>query len=111
MHVRSYLPFLVMIISVPTELNCFHKEAFSRSILTSSFWGLAPGSLETAFGASILGGRALAATSQAEGSIGTCAGASRSKKLKRYENDEKRVRYSSWVQMFLSSITGAVFEA
>lgn len=80
----SYLPFFVMIISVPTELNCFHSDAFSSSIFTSSFWVLAAaGSLGAGGGASSLGGRALAATSQAEGNNGMWAEASRSEiKLK-----------------------------
>lgn len=64
MHDFSHLPFFVMIISVPTELNCFHKDAFSSSILTSSFCVLVGGS-RTGGGASILEG-----TSQAGGNSG-----------------------------------------
>lgn len=66
----TYLPFFVMIISVPTELNCFHREEFSSSIFTSSFGGAAPvaaGSLGTGGRGSSLGGGALAGTSQAAG--------------------------------------------
>lgn len=74
----SHLPFFVMIISVTTELNCFHKEAFSSSILTSSFGVLVAGSLGTGGGASSLGVRALAATSQVGGNNGMWAGACRS---------------------------------
>lgn len=67
-----------MIISVPTELNCFHKDAFSSSIFTSSFGALVAGSLGTGGGASNLGGSALAATSQVGGYNGMWAGACRS---------------------------------
>lgn len=74
----SHLPFFVMIISVPTELNCFHKDAFSSSIFTSSFGVLVVGSLGTGGGASSLGGRALAAASQAGGNNGMWAEACRS---------------------------------
>lgn len=74
----SHLPFFVMIISVPTELNCFHKDAFSSSIVTSSFGVLVVGSLGTGGGASSLWGTALAATSQAGGNNGMWAGACRS---------------------------------
>lgn len=78
--ISSHLPFFVMIISVPTELNCFHKEAFSSSILTSSFEVLGAGSLGTGGGASSPGGRAVADTSQAAGYSGTWAAACRSAK-------------------------------
>ena len=68
-----------MIISVPTVLNCFHRDAFSSSILTSSFGVLAAGSLGTGGGARSLWGRALVATSQAGGGyIGMWAGPCRS---------------------------------
>lgn len=57
----SYLPFFVMIISVPTEVNCFHKDEFSSSIFTSSV--LAAGSFKTGGGANNLCVRGLAAAS------------------------------------------------
>lgn len=76
--ISAHLPFFVMIISVPTELNCFHKDAFSSSIFTSSFGVLVAGSLGTGGGASSLGGRALAAASQVGGYSGMWAGAWRS---------------------------------
>lgn len=86
-----HLPFFVMIISVPTELNCFHKEEFSSSILMSSFGALAAGSLGIGAGASSRGGKALAGTSQALGYSGRWAGACRSvgarkRRMKMLEN-------------------------
>lgn len=85
----SHLPFFVMIISVPTELNCFHREEFSSSIFTSSLWGLEAGSQGTEGGASILG-----AMSQVGGNSGMWAGASlsvwMSKSSKLNINDENR---------------------
>lgn len=75
----SYLPFFVIIISVPTELNCFHKEAFSSSTTTtSSLRVLAAASLETEEGAASLDGRFLLNTSSVGGYSGTGAGACRS---------------------------------
>lgn len=65
----THLPFLVIIISVPTELNCFHKCAFSSSTLTSLVGDLAAGLLGMAGGGSSLWGRALAAMSEAEGNV------------------------------------------
>lgn len=83
----SYLPFLVIIISVPTELNCFHKEAFSSSTFTSSFGVLAPASLEMEEGATSPDGRALLSTSSVGGNSGTGAGACRSGCKDPQEND------------------------
>lgn len=74
----SHLPFFVMIISVPTELNCFHKDAFSSSIFTSPFVVLAAASLQMEEGATSLEGKALVDISQAGGNSGTGAGACRS---------------------------------
>ena len=74
-----------MIISVPTELNCFHRDEFSSSILTSSFGVLVAGSLGIVGGASSLGGRALAAMSQAEGNSDMWAGASRSEEMQKLQ--------------------------
>lgn len=70
-----------MIISVPTELNCFHREEFSNSICTSPFGVTAPvaaDSLGIGRGGSSLGGGALAGTSQAEGKSGKWLEACRS---------------------------------
>lgn len=71
----SHLPFFVIIISVPTELNCFHKDTFSSSILTSSFGVLAAASLQMEEGATSLEGRAVADTSHGGGYNGTGPGA------------------------------------
>lgn len=74
----SYLPFFVIIISVPTELNCFHKEAFSSSTCTSSFGMPAAASLDMEEGAASLDGRVLLNTSLVGGDSGTGAGACQS---------------------------------
>lgn len=74
----SYRPFFVIIISVPTELNCFHKEAFSSSTSTLVFGVLAAASLEMEEGATSLDGRALLNTSSVGGYSGTGAVACRS---------------------------------
>lgn len=108
--VISHLPFFVMIISVPTELNCFHKDEFSSSIFTSSFGVVVAASLETGAGgggASSLGGRALAAASHAGGNSGICTGASRSvgknksKKKKLYLTGESEANMESYFNCIL----------
>lgn len=73
----QYLPFLVMIISVPTVLNCFHRDTFSSSIfiMSSDFPKL---SLFARGGGSRRGGRLRAAMSHVVGYRGTWAGGSRS---------------------------------
>lgn len=86
-RLSSYLPFFVIIISVPTELNCFHKEAFSSSTSTSSFGMLAAASLEMEEGATSLDGRALLNSSSVGGYSGTGAGACRSGCKDPQEND------------------------
>lgn len=90
-----HLPFFVMIISVPTELNCFHNDAFSSSILTSAFWVLAAASLETGEGATNLEGKALVDTSQVVGYSGTGAGACRSV----YKDPRKVVQTSNQLHL------------
>lgn len=74
----SYLPFFVIIISVPTELNCFHKEAFSSSTTTSSFGLMAAASVDMEEGANSLDGRTLLSTSSVGGYCIAGAEASRS---------------------------------
>ena len=68
-----HLPFLVMIISVPTALNCFHSDAFSSSIFTCSLPAVSVG---TGGGARALGGGALAAMLQEVGNRPCGGGAS-----------------------------------
>lgn len=73
----AHLPFLVTIISVPTVLNCFHRDAFSSSILTLSC-GVPGVSAVAGGGCSSRAGSPRAAMSHVVGYIGTCAAGSRS---------------------------------
>lgn len=67
-----------MIISVPTELNCFHRDRFSSSIFTSPFETLLACSVGPGGWANSRGGRGLGATSHTVGNSGKWAGGWRS---------------------------------